>query len=132
MARIGRVVGNTMTNVNPSNLKLIGRATHLVMSHVNDTVSKEGWIQQSGKTDPITYAQANAVLFEAMDFVARKEGQTSEVELSIIRILEALRKKSFTSWEEAFTISESAGLENYLEKHNPASRRSVVKMQPCH
>lgn len=120
MARIGKVVGNTMTNVNPSNLKLIGRATYLIMSHVNDAVSKEEWIKKNGKTYPITYAQANAVLFEAMDFVAEQAGETSEVELSIIRIIEALRKKSFASWEEALSISETTGLENYLEKHNPA------------
>lgn len=123
MARIGKVVGNTMTHVNPSNLKLIGRATYLIMSHVNDAVSKEGWIKKNGKTDPITYVQANAVLFEAMDFVADQGRETSEVELSIIRIIEALRKKSFTSWEEALSISEAIGLEDYLEKHNPAGQR---------
>jgi len=30
MAKIGRVVGNTMTNVRAGNLKLIGRATYLI------------------------------------------------------------------------------------------------------
>jgi len=90
------------------------------MSHVNDAVSKEEWIKKNGKTNPITYAQANAVLVEAMDFVAEQAGETSEVELSIIRIIEALRKKSFASWEEALSISKTTGLENYLEKHNPA------------
>jgi N-acetylmuramic acid 6-phosphate (MurNAc-6-P) etherase len=30
MAGLGRLVGNTMTNVSPSNLKLIGRATNLI------------------------------------------------------------------------------------------------------
>lgn len=123
MARIGKVVGNTMTNVNPSNLKLIGRATYLIMSHVNDVISRREWIKKNEKTDPITYAQANAVLFAATDFVAELAGETSEVELSIIRIIEALRKRSFTSWEEALSISETTGLENYLEKHNPAGQR---------
>jgi len=80
MSILGKVVGNTMTNVNPSNLKLIGRATHLIFSHVNDHV-------------PITYAEANAVLFDAIDFLADREGQTGEVELSIIRILETFRRK---------------------------------------
>lgn len=122
MARMGRVVGNTMTNVNPSNLKLIGRATYLIMSHVNDAVLQDEWIEKYGKTEPITYTQANAVLFEAMDFVSKKGGQTSEVELSIIRILESVREKSYISWEEALSVAESIGLERYLEKHNPGLR----------
>ncbi len=122
MARMGRVVGNTMTNVDPSNLKLIGRATYLVMNHVNDTISQDEWSQKWGVTDPIAYDQANAVLYDAMDFVARQGGQTSEVELSIIRILEALRKGVFIDWDEALAISEKTGLEEYLEKHNPGLR----------
>lgn len=122
MARMGRVVGNSMTNVNPSNLKLIGRATYLIMSHVNDVVSREDWIKKNGKTEPISYAQANAVLYEAMDFVSKCCVLTSEVELSIIRILDAQRKKSYISWEEALSIVETIGLERYLEKHNPALR----------
>jgi N-acetylmuramic acid 6-phosphate (MurNAc-6-P) etherase len=122
MARMGRVVGNTMTNVNPSNLKLIGRATYLIMSHVNDVVSREDWIKKNGKTEPISYAQANAVLYEAMDFVSKCCALTSEVELSIIRILDARRKKSYISWEEALSIAETIGLERYLEKYNPALR----------
>jgi len=93
MALLGRVVGNTMTHVNPSNLKLIGRATFLIMSHVNDTISNEEWTQKYGKLQPITYAEANAILFDAMEFVLEHGGQISEVELSIIRVLEALRKK---------------------------------------
>jgi len=45
MAKLGRVIGNTMTNVSPSNLKLIGRATYLIQSHVNDSLKKPGWIK---------------------------------------------------------------------------------------
>ena len=108
MAIMGKVVGNTMTHVDPGNLKLIGRATYLIMSHVNDTLFRDEWI---------TYAQANAVLFEAIDFVSGLGRQTSEVALAIIRILEALRKKEYVSWEDALTISESIGLENYLAAH---------------
>jgi hypothetical protein len=122
MARMGRVVGNTMTNVNPSNLKLIGRATYLVMNHVNDAVSQDEWARKWGKADPLTYEQANAVLFEAMDYVKEKGGQTSEVELSILRILEALRNNVFLEWEEVLKISGTIGLEGYLEKYNPAMR----------
>jgi N-acetylmuramic acid 6-phosphate (MurNAc-6-P) etherase len=122
MARMGRVVGNTMTNVNPSNLKLIGRATYLIMSHVNDVVSREDWVKKNGKTEPISYAQANVVLYEAMDFISKCCVLTSEVEISIIRILAARRKKSYISWEEALSIAETIGLEHYIEKHNPAFR----------
>jgi len=123
MASMGKVVGNTMTNVNPSNLKLIGRATYLIMSHVNDTVLRNEWVEKNGRTEPITYEQANAVLFEAMDFVSKQGEQISEVELSIIRILEALRKKRTIGWEAALSVSETIGLEKYLAKHNPALRR---------
>jgi hypothetical protein len=123
MARLGKVVGNTMTGVKPSNLKLIGRATHLIMSHVNDTTAQEIWTQKHGPTEAITYAQANAVLFNAMDFLSRRGGQSGEVELSIFRILEALKKKSHISWDKALSIAENEGLEKYLERHNPALRQ---------
>jgi N-acetylmuramic acid 6-phosphate etherase len=43
MGLLDRVVGNTMTSVSPSNLKLIGRATYLVMSHVNDVLAQPTW-----------------------------------------------------------------------------------------
>ncbi|MCJ7581153.1 MAG: hypothetical protein MUP98_11550 [Candidatus Aminicenantes bacterium] len=110
MARLGKVVGNTMTNVKPSNLKLIGRATHLIFSHVNDHV-------------PITYEEANAVLFDAIDFLGEKGGQTSEVELSIIRILETNKQKKAVSWDQSILIAESDGLEQYLKAYNPAIHR---------
>ncbi len=67
MAKLGRVVGNTMTNVSPSNLKLIGRATYLIMSHVNDTLSQKEWIEKYGKMEPISFSSANAILFEAIN-----------------------------------------------------------------
>jgi N-acetylmuramic acid 6-phosphate (MurNAc-6-P) etherase len=122
MARMGKVVGNTMTNVNPTNLKLIGRATYLIMSHVNDTLSQDDWIRKWSKAEPITYDQANAVLYDAMDFMAERKGQESEVELSIIRILEALRNDGFCDWDGALSISETTGLEEYLKIHNPGLR----------
>lgn len=122
MARLGKVVGNTMTNVHPGNLKLIGRATHLIMSHVNNTLAQKEWIERYGKRPPLTYAQANALLFQAMEFVSKKKAQYSEVELSIIRAVEALRKKKYVSWEEALCIAQSMGLESYLGKYNPHLR----------
>ncbi|MGQ9619047.1 MAG: hypothetical protein ACUVUG_08835 [Candidatus Aminicenantia bacterium] len=127
MAKLGRVVGNTMTNVSPSNLKLIGRATYLIMSHVNDTISQKEWIEKYGDEGKIDFSEANAVLFESMDFVQSKNvGQTAEVALSIIRILEALRKKEYVSWEETLEILNREGLEKYLKKLNPALRLKTL------
>lgn len=123
MAGLGRVVGNTMTHVNPSNLKLIGRATYLIENHVNDTISTEEWSQKFGRREPITYAEANAVLYDAMEFVAKRRGQISEVELSIIRMLEALKNEQFIGWEEALRVQENIGLESFLEQLNPDLRQ---------
>jgi N-acetylmuramic acid 6-phosphate etherase len=111
MAALGRVIGNTMTNVSPSNLKLIGRATFLILSHVND-IERE---------TPVTFADANAVLFDAIDYVRRQEmGQTAEVALCIIRILEALGRRAALSWEEAGEILSREGLAAYLLRRNPS------------
>lgn len=119
MAMLGRVIGNTMTSVNPSNLKLIGRATYLIMSHVNSTISGTRWIEKYGRTDPLTFEEANAVLFDAIDYVASNgSGQTAEVALSIIRILESLKARDFVSWEEAQNVLQTTELEKYLNENN--------------
>lgn len=109
MAKLGRVVGNTMTYVNPGNLKLIGRATFLILSHVNDRLAP---------ADRISYADANAVLFDAIEYGKnhQKTGQNAEVGLCVIRILEALRNKNEISWEKAESILQTQGLEKYLCK----------------
>lgn len=109
MAKLGRVIGNTMANVNPGNLKLVGRATFMIQLHVNDKLPK---------TAGISYAEANSVLFDAIDYVSRHQttGQTSEVALSIIRILEAIKSGLCVSWEQAEEIWHREGLEAYLEK----------------
>ncbi len=62
MAKQGRVVGNTMTSVQPGNLKLIGRATWLILSHVNGVLETPAWRDAHGATAPLSYAEANAVL----------------------------------------------------------------------
>jgi len=107
MAKLGKVVGNTMTSVNPGNLKLIGRATFLILSHVNDKI---------GPIEKISYKDANAVLFDAIEYVKRvqKVGQNAEVGLSIIRILESIQRNKPISWEETEMILERFGLEKYL------------------
>jgi N-acetylmuramic acid 6-phosphate (MurNAc-6-P) etherase len=118
MTRLGRVIGNTMTNVSPSNLKLIGRATFLIQSHVNDVLSRPDWVRTNGRSEPVTYGEANVVLFDAIAFLKDKRdtaGQTAEVALSIIRILESLRQNRGLSNDEALEIVQKVGLKRYLE-----------------
>ena len=117
MTRLGRVIGNTMTNVSPSNLKLIGRATSLIQSHVNDLLSRPEWVRLNGRSEPITYGEANVVLFDAIAFMKDKKeavGQTAEVALSIIRILESLRQTRGLTNGEALEIVRKTGLNQYL------------------
>jgi hypothetical protein len=117
MTRLGRVIGNTMTNVSPSNLKLIGRATSLIQSHVNEVLSRPDWVRLNGHHEPITYGEANVVLFDATAFLKDKKevaGQTAEVALSIIRILESLRQTRGLTNDEALGIVRKVGLNQYL------------------
>jgi len=118
MARLGKVVGNTMTNVSPSNLKLIGRATFLVQSHINDALARPQWVQRFGFRRPVTYGEANAVLYDSIRFLqdkARQAGQTPEVALSIIRVLESLKQKRGLGLEAALSLVRSKGLGPYLQ-----------------
>jgi hypothetical protein len=124
MASLGRVIGNTMTSVSPSNLKLIGRATYLVISHVNDVLNQPEWVTRHGPGEALTFAEANAVLMDAIEYVRfRVMGQTAEVALSIIRILDALDRNGPVTWEEAQEILEGEGLDQYLMRLNPALKR---------
>jgi N-acetylmuramic acid 6-phosphate etherase len=116
MAKLGRIVGNTMTNVVPSNLKLIGRATHLIMSHVNYTLLQQEWLSCYGSRRPVSYGESNAVLFDIMNFFADRETQISEVDMSIIRILESLKKNQYVKLEQSLVLAQDPGLENYLKK----------------
>jgi N-acetylmuramic acid 6-phosphate etherase len=119
MAALGRVIGNTMTNVSPSNLKLIGRATYLILSHVNDILGQPEWSAAHGPAAMITFTEANAVLMDAIDFVrSRGMGQTAEVALSIIRIVEALDRGVSVDWEKVQEILDKEGLAAYLVRHN--------------
>ena len=116
MAKVGRIVGNTMTNVQPSNLKLIGRATYLIQQHVNSVLQSEKWINQQRNINPITFSEANAVLFSAKDFLEQigSATESAEVAISIIRILEALKKGENIAWEQAIAVLKQRGLEAYL------------------
>jgi N-acetylmuramic acid 6-phosphate etherase len=117
MARLGKVVGNTMTNVSPSNLKLIGRATYLVQSHVNYVLSHPHWVELYGIQRPISYGEANAVLFDAIDYLEDKNkeaGQTAEVAFSIIRILESFRLGKSLMRSKTLSMVKETGLGQYL------------------
>jgi hypothetical protein len=117
MAKLGKVVGNTMTNVSPSNLKLIGRATYLVQLHVNDILAAPGWVRQNGVRKPISYGEANAVLFDAIAYMKERTedvGQAAEVPLSIVRILESIRQRRGLTADEALEIVKKPGLAEYL------------------
>jgi N-acetylmuramic acid 6-phosphate (MurNAc-6-P) etherase len=119
MAKLGKVVGNTMTNVSPSNLKLIGRATFLIQSHVNDVLGTAEWVKARGPREPVTYGEANAVLYDAIGYLRERQaeaGQTAEVAFSIIRILESLKQRRGISREETLALVKTVGLSAYLER----------------
>jgi N-acetylmuramic acid 6-phosphate etherase len=119
MAKLGKVVGNTMTNVSPSNLKLIGRATSLIQSHVNDVLARPEWVRANGAREPVSYGEANAVLYDSIAYLKDRQaeaGQTAEVALSIIRLLESLRQKRGIDHGEALGIVKTVGLSDYLAK----------------
>jgi len=117
MAKLDKVVGNTMTNVSPSNLKLIGRATFLIQSHVNDVLGTAEWVKANGARGPVTYGEANAVLYDAIEYLKGRQaeaGQTAEVAFSIIRILESLKQKRGVDRADALALVKSVGLSRYL------------------
>lgn len=116
MAKLGRVVGNTMTAVQPGNLKLIGRATYLIQSHVNAVLASDAWRNAHGEHAPLAYADVNAILFDVIE--ARRADPTlassPEVELSIVRILESLRLGKAVDWQEAAALLRERRLDDYL------------------
>ena len=121
MTMMGRVVGNTMSNVRAGNLKLIGRATYLIKMHVDDVV-KRGW-KKLGLSDldptsnlSLQYEEANAVLFDTLEYLTSFEERTQEspVPISIIRVIESLRLNKFVDVSEADMVYAEWGLEKYL------------------
>lgn len=118
MARLGRTVGNTMTAVQPGNLKLIGRATYLIQSHVNAVLDGARWRQRHGDTAPLDYAEANAALYAA---IAQRAGlpeaaQLPEVELAIVAVLERLDSGRPLDWAGAARLLQARGLNAYLRQ----------------
>ncbi|WP_428268021.1 hypothetical protein [Haliangium sp.] len=119
MARLGRVVSNTMTNVRPSNLKLIGRATFLIMSHANDCLAQP--VRPGQATETIDFGEANAVLFDVMEWLAREgRANLSEVELAIVRVVASARAGRALTWDEACALLERDGLAGFLARHAPS------------
>ena len=92
--------------------KLIGRAVYLIQSHVNEVLESPEWQQHSGKKPQLTYKEAAAVLFEAMEFLKQRSDmeQPAEVPLAVIRILESLRRSKPVSQEEALEIVKEKGM----------------------
>ena len=116
MAKLGRVVGNTMTAVQPGNLKLIGRATYLVQSHVNAVLASPAWRASYPAHGPLGYADANAILF---DIIGQRRTDPAlaanpEVELCIVRILESLRLGRPVPWADAAALLREQRLDDYL------------------
>ena len=115
---MGRVVGNTMSNVRAGNLKLIGRATYLTKMHVDDVV-KRGWkklgLQESEKVQ-LEYAESNKILFDTIEYLTSFEErvQESPVPITIIRVIESLRLRRAVTVEEADKAYAEWGLEKYL------------------
>jgi N-acetylmuramic acid 6-phosphate etherase len=120
MAKLGRVVGNTMTAVQPGNLKLIGRATYLIQSHVNAVLDSEAWVRAHGAQAPLSYADANAVLFDVIEQRRARPALAAspEVELSIVRILESLRLGRAIGWDDALALLRERRLDDYLASYD--------------
>jgi N-acetylmuramic acid 6-phosphate etherase len=118
MARTGSIIGNTVPVADPKNLKSIGRATALVLSHVNDVLKKPDWVKRHGIQKPISYGEGNAVLFDTIRFLEDKGEEVDKgflVALSIIRILESFRLNRPCSYDEALAIIRNLGFQRYLK-----------------
>lgn len=100
MTKLGRVVGNTMTNVRAANLKLIGRATYLAKMHIDD-ILKRGLQHR----EPISYSEANALLMDSIDYLAENDrAAESPVPLTIVRACEGVKEKRDIGFQECDMI----------------------------
>ena len=108
----------------PGNLKLIGRATWLILSHVNAVLETPAWRSAHGATEPLSYPEANAVLFEAIE-QRRNAPEASglpEVELSVVAVLDALKAGAPVDWNAAATRLRAGGLSRYLAPYATTMR----------
>jgi N-acetylmuramic acid 6-phosphate etherase len=118
MTKMGRVVGNTMSNVRAGNLKLIGRATYLTKVHVDDVIKKGGdklGLEPDARAE-VKYEDSNSVLFETITYLNSLSGrdQESPVPISIIRVIESLKQRRLVTCQEADEVFQASGLDNYL------------------
>lgn len=113
MARLERVLGNSMIFVYPSNLKLTGRATYLTELHINRILRKPRFQGIS----PINYNQANAILFDASYYIEghKLRDQVAIIPLVIVQVFEALQNKT-SSWESAQKILSEKSLGQYIDE----------------
>lgn len=117
MARSGRIFGNTLTAIYPNDPRSVDRATAQLQSHVNDALKRPGWVKRHGILKPISFGEANAVLFDSIHFLKKERGEFNrpfDIGLCIIRVLESLRLKKAVSPEEALFIVQNRGLQKYL------------------
>ena len=76
-----------MTNVRAANLKLIGRATYLAKTHIDDII-RRAKIQGCSS---IEYSEANALMFDTMEWLDQNDrSQESPVPLTIVRAIQGL------------------------------------------
>jgi N-acetylmuramic acid 6-phosphate etherase len=112
MARLERVLGNSMIYVYPSNLKLTGRATYLIQIHINQILAAKSKSRNSKfkHMPPISYNDANAILFAACKYIEdnKKRDKVAVIPLAIVSVFEALQKKP----------SDFAAAEKILVKHS--------------
>jgi hypothetical protein len=117
MARSDRIIGNTNTLIDPNDPKSIDRGTATIQSHVNDVLKNPEWVKQHGILKPISYGEANAVLFDTIGSIRQNGGERErsfDLSPCIIRILESLRMKMGMGPEEALSISQDRGIRKYL------------------
>jgi hypothetical protein len=117
MARSERIAGNTMTAFDPGDPRSIDRATAHLRWHVNDALKHPGWVKRHGILKPISYGEANAVLFDSILFMEKNRGESRrsfDIAPCIVRVLESLRLKKGISPEQALNIVRNLGLRQYL------------------
>ncbi len=128
MSRLVKVTGKPMTSVNPGNLKLIGRATFQIQSHVNHVLAqarrKKQWQKPSGYKNLLPYSDANAALFNAVAYLDKTQqtGALSAVALSIVKTLEPLRTEAMIRWEQAKALISHQPLAAYLDNVSQTSQ----------
>ena len=85
---------------------------------MNDILTRPEWIKAYGRRKPVSYGEANAVLFDSIAFLKDRQKETgqaaAEVAFSIIRIVESLRLRQGVTQSQALAIVLQKGLAGYL------------------